>query len=387
MAGWIRVDKDNPKYSGVYYRLSKDGVKHFYINYRHNGKLIWDPIGKETDGFTKTDARDIRMERVREIKLGKVAPHLQRVPTMEQAFKIFMEKYVPMAQLRETRQMRSYYNNHIGPELGRLTLDKITSVVLNDARIKWQKKISNSTIKGLFRLVSRIYSAMSPRWLGKYNGPNPVRDTRPVKANTQRMRFLTRKESHSLMVELKRIDVWTYRMSGFGLYAGFRVSETLNVRRMSISLRNNTICARTKDPSVSGKIAYLPLLPPLREIVEEMLAEKSYKPNEKLFGEGARFNYRAFYRAVDNLGLNDNLVWEDEKKEVPERLWRVVYHTLRHSFASQLANEDNIPLDIVKNMMRHRNIATTAIYTKSNNRQMKDAAGIAAAAWAKVQKS
>lgn len=387
MSDWIKVDPDSAEYAGVYYRLSKGGVKNFYINYRANGKLKWESIGKETDGFNKTMARDIRSERIRAMKLDKVAPQLKKVPTMDYAFKLFMERYVPMAQLKETKQLRSYYNNHVGPELGHYTLDKIDTPFLNRVRLRWAKKVSNSTTKGLLRLVSRIYNAMSPKYLDMYSGPNPVRDMPPIKANTQRQTFLTRRQSNKLMKELKKTDVRTYRMSAFGLYAGFRVSEVLHIRRGNISLERNTVSARTKDPRAEGKMAHIPMLPPLREVVEEILAEKTYKPNEKLFGEDAYFNYRAFYKAVDNLGLNDNIEWEGQENEVPARLRKVVFHTLRHSFASQLATEDNIPLEIVKDMMRHRNIATTAIYTKANNQQLQDAARIAAAGWAKVQSS
>ena len=107
-----RVDPGQSKYAGVYYRESVDGVKTFYINYRRYGKPTWEKVGKETDRFNKTQALDIRIERIRAEKLDAAAPHLQKVPTVNGAFKKFVEKYVPIGPPPDLRQVR-----HVGNQV------------------------------------------------------------------------------------------------------------------------------------------------------------------------------------------------------------------------------------------------------------------------------
>lgn len=42
------------------------------------------------------------------------------------------------------------------------------------------------------------------------------------------------------------------------------------------------------------------------------------------------------------------------------------FHTLRHGFGNYMANEKNVPLPMVQQMMGHSRLDTTGIYTKSN---------------------
>ena len=42
------------------------------------------------------------------------------------------------------------------------------------------------------------------------------------------------------------------------------------------------------------------------------------------------------------------------------------FHTLRHGFANLMANEKNIPLPMVQQMLGHSRLDTTGIYTKAN---------------------
>ena len=48
---------------------------------------------------------------------------------------------------------------------------------------------------------------------------------------------------------------------------------------------------------------------------------------------------------------------------------KVTFHTLRHGFANYMANERNVPLPMVQQMLGHSRLDTTGIYTKSNPTQ------------------
>ena len=42
------------------------------------------------------------------------------------------------------------------------------------------------------------------------------------------------------------------------------------------------------------------------------------------------------------------------------------FHTLRHGFANLMANEKNVPLPMVQQMLGHSRLDTTGVYTKAN---------------------
>jgi len=45
---------------------------------------------------------------------------------------------------------------------------------------------------------------------------------------------------------------------------------------------------------------------------------------------------------------------------------KISFHTLRHGFANFMANEKNVPLPMVQQMLGHSRLDTTGIYTKAN---------------------
>jgi len=76
-----------------------------------------------------------------------------------------------------------------------------------------------------------------------------------------------------------------------------------------------------------------------------------------------RYNMRLFNRLVDELGLN---------KDAENRLQRVIFYTLRHTFASWLAIEgENIVT--IRNLMGHKKIETTMRYIHLMPNQGQDA--------------
>ncbi len=57
------------------------------------------------------------------------------------------------------------------------------------------------------------------------NIPNPVSKIDLPKVNNTRFRFLSKEEATTLMNELKRRSVHSYRMAILGLYTGMRFGE------------------------------------------------------------------------------------------------------------------------------------------------------------------
>jgi site-specific recombinase XerD len=75
-----------------------------------------------------------------------------------------------------------------------------------------------------------------------------------------------------------------------------------------------------------------------------------------------RISY-SFERAVQKLGLN---------KDVTDPRDKVVFHTLRHTFASWLV-QAGTPLYTVKELLGHKSIAMTERYSHLAENTMRDA--------------
>jgi site-specific recombinase XerD len=161
--------------------------------------------------------------------------------------------------------------------------------------------------------------------------------------------------SHDEIVKiLKNIFNIKHRCMVSLLYSsGLRVSEVVNLRVGDISLSNMTITVREgkgrKDRVTvfSGN---------LREILSELMSDKkagdfiftsNYSPGEKL---SIRTLQKVFYDALARSGI---------QKEAS-------CHDLRHSFASHLL-ESGTDLRYIQELLGHKNIATTMIYTKVSN--------------------
>ena len=72
---------------------------------------------------------------------------------------------------------------------------------------------------------------------------------------------------------------------------------------------------------------------------------------------------KAFFRAVEDLGFN---------KDIEDRRQKVVFHTLRHTYASWLV-ERGADLYTVKELMGHKTLAMTERYSHLGENTLKQA--------------
>ena len=98
-----------------------------------------------------------------------------------------------------------------------------------------------------------------------------------------------------------------------------------------------------------------------RDELKEFLKEIDKKDDDYIFQTTSNSNYtnQYYYRKLQPVfnGLfNEHLKKEDKKQ-------RVTIHTLRHTFASQLAINET-PILTIKKLMNHNDIGTTMKYAK-----------------------
>lgn len=164
-----------------------------------------------------------------------------------------------------------------------------------------------------------------------------------------RHRFLTKDEAQLLLNALKQKSEQLWQISLLSLSTGMRASEIFHLRGEHVNLDNHTI--RILDPKNGrNRSVYLP------ESACQMLRDCSLHYGQLVFPNSVGKPYqaapRAFYRIVNKLGFNYGL---DDPRD------RVVFHSLRHTFASWLGQKDQ-PLYVVSELLGHSTLTMTKRY-------------------------
>ncbi len=166
---------------------------------------------------------------------------------------------------------------------------------------------------------------------------------------------LTRNE---ILLIIKKIDNIKHRLMISLLYSsGLRVSEVVNLKVSSVSLESLTLLVKQGKGKKDRVTVFSESL---KDMLEEYIDGRG--PNEYLFTssnqKGKKLTVRTvqkvFKRALEKSGVNKN----------------ASCHDLRHSFASHLL-ENGTDLRYIQQLLGHKNISTTTIYTKVTTPALK----------------
>ncbi len=353
------------KYPGVQYyesekrRFNGRVEKCFYIRYQDSlGKRIREKIGWESEGITAKYAFDIKNERLRSIRLGdEVVPIQKKKHSI--SFADFMEnRYFPYAKSNKNpssyKREKQLYLKWIKPIIGDKALKNIFSFDIE--KIKKVMKDSGKAPRTIeYALaVTRYAFNIASNW-EIYSKSNPVSKVKKPKNDNKRIRFLSPQEAEKLLNELKKHSRDVYEMAYLSLYTGMRFGEIANLKWQDIDLENGII--NIKDPKNQiCRVAYI------TESIKALLLKKQKKEqtanqNDLLFkntnGNKITKISNTFFRVVNKLGFNDGVNDPRDK---------VVFHTLRHTFASWLAI-NGTPIYTIKELMGHKTLTMTERYS------------------------
>jgi len=345
----------------------------YYINYKLDGKLIWEKVGWMSEGYSEKLASIIRSERIRSIRHGEEIPQQkQKAPT----FSCLAEKYLEWSSENKSRrgvEDRSRYENHLKDRFAEKYLDQISPFDLERMKSEMLKAgYAPKTVSHLLGLIRAMFNKAAD-W-NLYQGPNPVRKVKmPIIQNT-RDRFLTYEEADVLLSELKRDprvkkeyrelkDPKLHDITLLSLHTGARASEIFNLKGHDIDFQNGLITLRDTKNTETRHI-------PMTNMVREMLKRRMpQEPSGYVFtdskGRKMKEVSNAFDRVVSRLGFNNNV--EDPRQ-------RVVFHTCRHTFASWLAIQGT-PLYTIAKLMGHKSISMSERYSHLSPDHKKESIG------------
>ncbi len=328
------------------------------------GKLKWEKIGWQSEGYTPQMAGHIRAERIRAMRHGEELPGEKKELPFSEAW----EKFYEWAQVnrRSFGDDKVRYEKHLKDALGHLALSEISP--FHFERIKsglTKQKLSPQTIKHVLGLAREVINK-AIAW-GDFHGENPTRGIKfPSTRHTNRLRYLSRSEAHLLLQRVQMYSQRLYEICLVGLHTGMRAGEIWNLRWADVDVKDRTIHILGPDYS-RGPKGDLARKAYMTDELAVVFAEGG-RPDEHVFtdrgGKKIKSVSGSFFKAVEDLGLNAG---------VRDRRHKLVFHSLRHTFGSWLAIS-GASLQTIKELMGHGKIEQTERYAHLCPDQKRNAA-------------
>lgn len=376
MAKWKNCSKGVRYLEHETRRHNKRPDRYYMLTYKRGGKTTSEAIGWASDGHTQGEAEDL-MESLRKNWRSGTGPQSLREMRESEQGKVKVEKAAHEAKTRQGVTLADYWTSDFYPHAQRTKKEcswskeeqhfrrwlapEFGKVPLVDIGLEQWDALMQTLHKAGLSQRSRQYIAGTLRRILRHAQdrklPVQVPSGRQIGAtaplNNRRQRVLTPAEKEQLLADLAVRDIRTWRLVHFALLTGCRLFEARGLRWGAVDL--DAAVVRFLDTKNKDSRS-VPLARPLAETFKAMQAELGTKPaadapvfaNER--GVAWTAVPSAFLAAVRDLGLNDGRGPLD----------RVSFHTLRHTVATELAQE----LDIRSLMafMGWRHVAMAARY-------------------------
>lgn len=380
--------KIKTQYPGVRYyehpsRKRRDGQpdRYFSIRYRREGKLVEEGLGWASEGWNAEKAHSVLSRIKTAARIGQGPVSLAEMRAESEARRradtqaaqrealtaislaaFFTDYYLPRAKRDKSSWATDVqrFNKLIGPTLGLRPLrdigrDDIQKLVDDLA----ESGAAASTVTQYLAIIRRIYNIAAETMAEGaplFAGLNPAKGVRLPAVRNNRERYLTGPEAERLIAEaakLKYPDL--HDAIVLSLNTGLRLGELRRLTWLDVDFPGGIITVREEaQRKPGGKV-------PINAAAEAVLRSRQAgtQPTElvfpPIFGSGLRSQLsQRFHQLVDRLGFNEGLDPGDRQR-------RVVFHTLRHTFASWLALA-GVDIYRIKTLMRHKTLAMTMRY-------------------------
>jgi len=363
---------------GVRYRehsTRKHGIKkdrYFFIRFKVDGKGKEEGLGWASEGMTETKAALERGKLLENQRLGKGHKTLKearkvdegrRVAKREEAEReikeqitfedMFLNNYLPLSKDTKKRERswqieESLFRLWLAPVIGNkplkdiapIHLQKITTTMMKAGR-SWR------TAHYAMATVRRVFNHAISNDL--YAGVSPITKIKMPSGDNNRLRFLTQEEAATLLAEIATKSTDVHDVALISMQTGARAGEIFSLTHGDVDTTKGLLTLRdTKNGKT--RTAFM------TEAVKEILSRKQGSPSDLVFPgrEGVQSSQisKTFNRAVDALGLNEG---------VTDRRMKVVFHTLRHSYASWHV-ENGTDLFTVSKLLGHSDFKMTQRY-------------------------
>jgi len=268
--------------------------------------------------------------------------------TVEQAWEVYNSNLLSLKNKKTQAVEHGRWVNHIKSVVGDRKIDELTlSDYFNLRQRLENKKLSPQTVYHCLSLLRRILNRAVDFDLSKVKTPSfflafPVFDNK-------RLRFLSKLEVN-MLVQALECDEWRDIVL-FAINTGMRKGEIENLKKGHCDFQGSFIhIVDTK--SKKNRVI------PMNETVKGILSKRMDSSGEYCFVIRRR---KVWENAIKHCGFNKNVTDPRQK---------VVFHTLRHTFASWLALQ-NTPMAVIKELLGHCTIDLTLRYAHLSKSQLR----------------
>lgn len=373
-----------PKYEGVFYNELKNGDKSFFIIYKEVGKKgppITLKIGKESDGVTERFCMNKRKEVLEISRLGekqtkiknkRVISEIVTLDLVAEKYHKDRKKYMTEANLKKSE---SLYKRRIQPTLGDKNILEITKDDITDIMDSLVISLSNKSINIVIEKISTLFNFGIEKDLLK--GKNPAKYIERLSEENERTRYLSKEEIKLLFKAVKNNQI-LYIYTFLALSTGGRHNAVCSLKVKDINFEQKTI----NMYDAKRKMYYITYLKNDKDFIELLKQQiKGMSSIDNIFGNKTvkahnRYIQRELSKIYKNL-FNEEISKKEEENDLNNnelaelRRDKVVVHTLRHTFASQLVI-NGVSIYTVQKLLNHKDSKMTERYAKLGKNAGRD---------------
>lgn len=347
----------NTKFSGIFYRetITNDRIdKTFYIRYKdENNKDKEIKVGKYSEGYREAYCNQLRNEIITKQRTGEEPPSIASKKKKNiLSIETIANDYFNYRKESKTKANDiSQYNNHILPYFKNIdfeTIDKNEILQFTNKLKKTKSKFKEDLLsdKSINNILNFLKTLIKHGFKNDFIKNDFSKYISLLNIDNAREKFLT-KEEIKILYENSKNDETLYLLFKLALNTGGRLATLLNICKKDIDFTHNLITLKDFKNNSTYKAFLTENLKALLEIRTIHL-----KMDDKLFVSNPERRLRSMLNELFNKDINTN-----------DRKNKVVFHSLRHTFASHLAI-NGTPIFTIQKLMNHKDIRMTLRYAK-----------------------
>lgn len=347
----------NTKFSGIFYRetITNDRIdKTFYIRYKdENNKDKEIKVGKYSEGYREAYCNQLRNEIITKQRTGEEPPSIasKKKKNILSIETIASDYFNYRKESKTKANDISQYNNHILPYFKNLdfeTIDKNEILQFTNKLKKTKSKFKEDLLsdKSINNILNFLKTLIKHGFKNDFIKNDFSKYISLLNIDNAREKFLT-KEEIKILYENSKNDETLSLLFKLALNTGGRLATLLNICKKDIDFSHNLITLKDFKNNSTYKAFLTENLKALLEIRTIHL-----KMDDKLFVSNPERRLRSMLDELFNKDINTN-----------DRKNKVVFHSLRHTFASHLAI-NGTPIFTIQKLMNHKDIRMTLRYAK-----------------------
>ena len=348
--------RNKTDFKGVYFVELSNGVKSFFIRYKHNGRSFEERVGKNDDGWDAEKAHNLRKKKIFEKKnqngeyFGKTNSNIKNKWFFTKIFERYL-KLRPDLKARENDVYR--FKNYIEPNFSEKTPSEVTVTDIHRFRNDMHDKgLKPATVRHALELLRRLSNfAAKKRYCRGLNFKIEM-----PKVENHKTEYLSEYQLNKLLDVLdEEPDIQARNLVRLALYSGMRRGELFALKWSDIDFDKKVIFIKSSTDSQYAKI-------PLNEMAEMVLSDHIFtkKSSEYVFpGRNGR------KRTECKLPL----IRIRKKAELPND-FRIL-QGLRHVFATNQVLSGKVDLDSLQSLLTLKSSLMTKRYAHLIKNQKK----------------